>query len=56
MNELASKLQEYLREKNKNEGLIVDDFQILRAGFETVKYSFTERSSFGKETTVKKFV
>jgi aminoglycoside phosphotransferase (APT) family kinase protein len=56
MKELASKLQEYLSVQRKNESIIVEDFKKLRLGFETEKYTFTERSRADNKTSAVKYI
>jgi len=56
MNELASKLQEYLIIRRSDDSIIVEDFEAFRFGFQTVKYTFTLHSTVDKEATTKKYI
>ena len=56
MNEQASKLQEYLTIRRKDDSIIVEDFEEFRFGFSTVKYTFTLHSTVDKETTKSKYL
>ncbi|MHA1420380.1 MAG: HepT-like ribonuclease domain-containing protein [Candidatus Heimdallarchaeaceae archaeon] len=56
MNELASKLQEYLTEERGKDNITIENFEKINLGYETAKYSFTEHSTVDKKTTESKFV
>ena len=56
MNELASKLQEYLSVRRNNDSIIVEEFGRLDFGSEAEKYSFVEISIVNKKTISNKFV
>ena len=56
MDELASKLQDYLSVRRNNDSIIVEEFTKLSAGSEAEKYSFVEISIVDTETIANKFL